>query len=82
MTIAAAVVVVLGAIELATSGRLDRFVDRFRGPTDLSETVLSLDRAIDGTLVKLGVAGMTGGEEDRDDGRYTWRHREMTGNLP
>lgn len=82
ITIAAAVVVVLGAIELATSGRLDRFVDRFRGPTDLSKTVLSLDRAIDGTLVKLGVAGMTGGEEDRDDGRYTWRHREMTGNLP
>ncbi|MBN2564144.1 MAG: divergent polysaccharide deacetylase family protein [Candidatus Eisenbacteria bacterium] len=82
ITLAAGVVVVLGAIELSTSGRLSGLFERFRGTTDLSRVVLDLDRAVDGTLVKLGVSGMTGESEERSGGQYVWRHQEKKGNLP
>jgi polysaccharide deacetylase 2 family uncharacterized protein YibQ len=82
ITVAAAIVVILGTIELVASGRLEGLLDRFRGPTDLSGPIAELDRAIDGTLVKIGVSGMIGATEDRSSGRFSWDHSERSGNLP
>ncbi|MFH1689170.1 MAG: divergent polysaccharide deacetylase family protein [Candidatus Eisenbacteria bacterium] len=82
VTIAAALVLVLGAIELISSGRLSAFARRGRGPGDLSGIVMELERAIDGELVKLGVSGATSEREDREDGRYTWTHIEKKGSIP
>lgn len=82
VTIAAAVVVVLGAIELVTSGRMRSFTRRAGGPRSLEGAVVHVDRAIDGALVKLGVSGATVDEEERSTQRYTWVHREKSGRLP
>jgi polysaccharide deacetylase 2 family uncharacterized protein YibQ len=82
ITIAAAVVVVLGVIELVSSGggpSLPRGLGAHRG---LSHAVAEIDRAVDGTLVKMGVAGVAGREEERSvDGR-SWIYREQSGRLP
>jgi polysaccharide deacetylase 2 family uncharacterized protein YibQ len=82
VTIAAALVLVLGAIELISSGKLSSLVRRVRGPGDLSGIAMDLERAIDGELVKLGVSGATSEREDREDGRYTWTHIEKKGSIP
>ena len=82
VTIAAALVLILGAIELISSGKLGSFARRFRGPGDLSGIVMDLERAIDGELVKLGVSGATSEREDKADGRYTWTHIEKKGSIP
>lgn len=82
VTIAAAVVVVLGVVELVSSGRLRSLTTRVGGRRSLEGAVVHLDRAIDGTLVKLGVSGATIEEEERSTDRYTWVHREKAGRLP
>jgi polysaccharide deacetylase 2 family uncharacterized protein YibQ len=82
VTVAAAVILILGGLELISSGKLNSFMSRFRGPGDLTGIVTELTRAIDGELVKLGVSGATSEREDRDDGRYTWTHVEKKGRIP
>ena len=82
VTVAAALVLVLGAVELISSGKLGSFVTRMRGPGDLSGIAAELERAIDGELVKLGVSGVTSEREDKEDGRYIWTHIEKKGRIP
>ncbi len=82
VTMAAALVLVLGGIELISSGRLSSFMKRAKGPGDMSGIVMDLERVIDGELVKLGVSGATSEREDKEDGRYTWTHIEKKGVIP
>jgi polysaccharide deacetylase 2 family uncharacterized protein YibQ len=82
VTIAAALVLILGGLELISSGKLNSFTSKLRGPGDLTGIVTELTRAIDGELVKLGVSGATSEREDREDGRYTWTHVEKKGRIP
>ncbi len=82
VTIAAALVLVLGAVELISSGKLGSFATKMKGPGDLSGIAMELERAIDGELVKLGVSGATSEREDREDGRYIWTHTEKRGRIP
>lgn len=82
VTIAAALVLVLGAIELISSGKLASLTQRFRGSGDLSGIAMDLERAIDGELVKIGVSGATSAREDKAEGRYTWTHTEKKGSIP
>ena len=82
VTIAAALVLILGGVELISSGKLRSFTTRLRGPGDLSGVVTDLTRAIDGELVKLGVVGATSESEDKENGRYTWTHIEKRGRIP
>ncbi len=82
VTIAAALVLILGGYELIYSGKLGSFVTKLRGPGDLTGIVTELTRAIDGELVKLGVSGATSKREDREEGRYTWTHVEKNGRIP
>lgn len=82
ITIAATLVLVLGAVELISSGKLGGFATRVRGPGDLTGIATELDRAIDGELVKLGVSGATSEREDKEEGRYTWTHIEKRGRIP
>jgi polysaccharide deacetylase 2 family uncharacterized protein YibQ len=82
VALAAALVLVLGAVELITSGRLGSFTTRVRGTDDLTELVAEMDRTIDGELVKLGVSGATSERTEKDDGRRTWTHVEKKGRIP
>lgn len=82
VTIAAAVVVILGILELVSSGRLRSMTSRHRGPRDLAEVVVDLDRAVDGVLVKLGASGMTSESEERTSEHYVWTHQEKSGRIP
>ncbi len=82
VTIAAALVLILGGLELISGGKLGSFATKLRGPRDLTGIVTELTRAIDGELVKLGVSGATSEREDREDGRYTWTHVEKNGRIP
>jgi len=82
VTIAAALVLILGGYELISSGKLGSFVTKLRGPGDLAGIVTELERAIDGELVKLGVSGVTSEREDRKNGRYTWTHVAKNGRIP
>ena len=82
VTIAAGLVLVLGAAELISSGKLGFLRTRMRGPGDLSGIAMELERAIDGELVKLGVSGVTSEREDKEDGRYVWPHTKKKGHIP
>ena len=82
VTIAATIVVILGVIELVSSGRLRSFTSRHRGPRDLAGVVADLDRAIDGVLVKLGTSGMTRESEEHESEHYIWTHQTKTGHIP
>ena len=81
-TAAAAVVLVLGGIELFSGGRVRSFFSGFGRARDISEEVTEIDRVVDGTLVKLGVSGTSSTDEERTEGRLTWVHREQSGRLP
>lgn len=82
VTIAAVLVLILGGLELISSGRLNSFTTRFRGPGDLTGIATELERAVDGELVKLGVSGATSEREDMKNERYTWTHIERRGRIP
>jgi polysaccharide deacetylase 2 family uncharacterized protein YibQ len=82
VTATAALVLILGAIELIQSGRLGSLRTSVRGPGDLSGIAADLGRAVEGELVKLGVSGATSERGDREDGRYTWTHTETRGSIP
>ncbi len=82
VTLTAAVVLVLGVIELVTSGKLSSMTSGMRGPRDLSSIVVDLDRAIDGTLVKMGATGVTVETTEHEDEHYTWTHKIKNGSVP
>lgn len=82
VTAAAAVVVVLGVLELVSSGRLSLPRSGERAPRDLSSVATELDLTVDAVLVRLGVSGVTSESEQRSGGGYTWTHRTKTGRLP
>lgn len=82
VTVAAALVLVLGAVELIQSGRFGSFATRVKGPGDLTGIATELERAIEAELVKLGVSGAISERQDMQDGRYTWKHTETRGRIP
>lgn len=82
ITIAAAVVVVLGVIELVSNGRGPSLPRGIGARGDLSHAVAEIDRALDGTLVKMGVSGVAGTEEERTADEKSWVYREQSGRLP
>ena len=82
VTIAAALVLVMGAIELISSGKLGSLATKVRGPGDLTGVATELGRAVEGELVKLGVSGATSDRTEKEDGRYTWTHTETKGRIP
>lgn len=82
VTIAAAIVVVLGGIELFSSGWLRSVFSRDDGPSDMSQSVVELDRTIDGALVKIGVSGVRVESEDRSTEEYAWTHLTKRGLIP
>jgi polysaccharide deacetylase 2 family uncharacterized protein YibQ len=80
--VAAATVVVLGGIELVSSGWLASLFSRDDGPADMSQAVVELDRVVDGALVKLGVSGTTVEFDERTTDKYSWTHRTKRGLIP
>jgi polysaccharide deacetylase 2 family uncharacterized protein YibQ len=82
ITIAAAFVLILGAVELIQSGKLGSLTTRVKGPGDLTGIATELERAIEAELVKLGVSGAVTERQDKEDGRYTWTHTETRGRIP
>jgi polysaccharide deacetylase 2 family uncharacterized protein YibQ len=82
VTLAAALVLVMGGMELIQSGRLGSFATRLRGTDDLTDLVAEMERALNGELVKLGVSGATSERSERSDERRTWTHIEKKGRIP
>jgi polysaccharide deacetylase 2 family uncharacterized protein YibQ len=82
ITAAAAVILLLGAIELVTSGALRSIFARDDEPRDISRAVVELDRVIDGALVKLGVSGVTVEQDEETNEGYAWTHRTERGLIP
>jgi len=82
VTITAAFVLILGAVELIQSGKLSSLTTRVKGPGDLTGIAVELERAIEAELVKLGVSGATTERQDMEDGRYAWTHTETSGRIP
>lgn len=78
----ATVVVVLGVIELVSNSRISSMTSGIRIPRGFADAVTEIDRAVDGTLVKLGVSGIAGSEEERSEGGEIWIYRKQSGRLP
>jgi polysaccharide deacetylase 2 family uncharacterized protein YibQ len=82
VTIAAAVVLLLGVAELITSGKLGHVATKMRGVDDLADLVAEMERTVDSELVKLGVTGALSERTEETDGRRAWTHIQKKGQIP